>query len=244
MTLKPFRLNPALDAELLAKQYREKRRLHIPDFLENEDADCLYKSLREANDWKLVINQGEKLFELDRRAQADLSSEQRYDLDQAIYKSARYDFQFQYETIRVPDGKRERQKDQSALNRFAQFLSSEPVISFMKTVTGEKDIQYADAQATAYGLGHFLNGHDDAVQGRNRRAAYVFNLTPVWRIEWGGLLLFHGSDGHVEQGFSPAFNALNIFSVPQPHSVSVVAPFAANRRYSITGWLRAGKQPR
>ena len=54
----------------------------------------------------------------------------------------------------------------------------------------------------------------------------------------GGLLLFDGEDGHIERGFTPSFNALNLFTVPQPHSVSRVAPFAANRRYSITGWLR------
>lgn len=243
MTAKPFRLNPELDAETLAKRYRDKGRLHIPDFLHREDADCLYRSLREAKEWKLVINQGDKLFELDRQAQAALSPERRNELDQAIYRSARYEFQFQYETIRVPDGKAEREKQQSPVNRFAQFLSSDPSLSFIKQVTGESDIDYADAQATAYGLGHFLAGHDDAVEGKNRRAAYVFNLTPAWRIEWGGILLFHGSDGHVEQGFSPAFNALNLFSVPQPHSVSLVAPFAASRRYAITGWLRAGKQP-
>jgi Rps23 Pro-64 3,4-dihydroxylase Tpa1-like proline 4-hydroxylase len=243
MTQKPFRLNPGLDGEMLATRYRERRRLQISNFLHEEDAECLYRSLREANDWKLVINQGEKLFELDRAAQAALSPEQRAALDKAIYKSARTDFQYQYETIRVPDGKLERKSQDSPLSRFAQLLCSGPAISFLKTVAGEKDINFADAQATAYGPGHFLTRHDDAVEGKNRRAAYVFNLTPAWRSEWGGLLLFHGSDEQIEQGFSPVFNALNIFSVPQPHSVSSVAPFAAYRRYSVTGWLRAGKQP-
>ena len=92
--------------------------------------------------------------------------------------------------------------------------------------------------ATAYGPGHFLTAHDDEVAGKKRHAAYVYNLTPTWRIDWGGLLLFHGADGHVARGFTPSFNALNLFAVPQPHSVSMVAPFAANRRYSVTGWLR------
>lgn len=243
MTSKPFRLNPGLDAEMLAKRYREKRRLHISDVLHGEDAEYLYRSLRESNDWRLVINQGNKLFELDRAAQAALSPEQRTALDHAIYKSARTDFQYQYETIRVPDGRFERQSQDSILSRFAQFLSSDPAIAFLKTVTGENDVSFADAQATAYGPGHFLTRHDDAVEGKSRRAAYVFNITPVWRTEWGGVLLFHGSDEQVEQGFSPAFNALNIFAVPQPHSVSSVAPFAPYRRYSVTGWLRAGKQP-
>jgi SM-20-related protein len=112
------------------------------------------------------------------------------------------------------------------------------VVDFLRVVTGKKGIDFADAQATAYGPGHFLTAHDDEVAGKQRHAAYVFNLTPVWRVDWGGLLLFHGADGHVSRGFTPSFNALNIFAVPQPHSVSMVAPFAANRRYSVTGWLR------
>jgi Rps23 Pro-64 3,4-dihydroxylase Tpa1-like proline 4-hydroxylase len=29
------------------------------------------------------------------------------------------------------------------------------------------------------------------VAGKNRVAAYVLNLTPRWRVEWGGLLMFH-----------------------------------------------------
>jgi Rps23 Pro-64 3,4-dihydroxylase Tpa1-like proline 4-hydroxylase len=39
-------------------------------------------------------------------------------------------------------------------------------------------------------------------------------------------------------GFIPDFNVLRLFSVPQTHHVSYVAPWAAERRLSITGWLR------
>jgi Rps23 Pro-64 3,4-dihydroxylase Tpa1-like proline 4-hydroxylase len=67
----------------------------------------------------------------------------------------------------------------------------------------------------------------------------VFGLTPQWRIEWGGLLLFHGADGQVERGFVPRFNSLALFAVPQLHSVSMVTRAAPYRRYSITGWLRS-----
>ena len=57
----------------------------------------------------------------------------------------------------------------------------------------------------------------------------------------GGLLLFYDSRGNVVRGYTPGFNMLNIFKVPQPHSVSWVTPLAANPRYAVTGWLRAGK---
>ena len=95
------------------------------------------------------------------------------------------------------------------------------------------------SEATRYGPGHFLTAHNDNIAGKNCLAAYVINMTPFWRADWGGNLLFLGKEGHVEEGYVPCFNALNLFRVPQVHMVSHVAPFANARRYSITGWLRA-----
>jgi Rps23 Pro-64 3,4-dihydroxylase Tpa1-like proline 4-hydroxylase len=63
-------------------------------------------------------------------------------------------------------------------------------------------------------------------------------MTPRWRVDWGGLLLFVDERGNVSRGLTPAFNALNLFRTPQPHTVSAVAPFAGANRLSITGWLR------
>jgi len=238
MAATDFLMNPSLDAKALAKRFKADGKLHIPDFLEPQCAEAFFQSLRGRKDWALIVNQDANSFDLDRKAQAALTDEQRQALDQAVYAGARYGFQFRYEAIRVPDEEKDRRKLDDPLARFASFLSSPPVVSFLRAVTGKTGIDFADAQATAYGPGHFLTAHDDEVAGKQRHAAYVFNLTPVWRVDWGGLLLFHGADGHVARGFTPSFNALNIFAVPQPHSVSMVAPFAANRRYSVTGWLR------
>nr|WP_314442104.1 2OG-Fe(II) oxygenase family protein [uncultured Sphingomonas sp.] len=232
-----LRLSDQLDPERLAASYAAAGRLHVPNFLHPDDAALLHTSLRTRQDWRLVVSQGERSFDLDRAAQAALAPEQRRQLEQAVHAEARYGFQYLYESIRVPDDEAQRGGGDPLLV-FARFLSSPPVLNFLRRVTGQPAIDFADAQATAYGPSHFLTAHDDEVPGKNRHAAYVFNLTPRWRIDWGGLLLFQGADGHVEQGFTPTFNALNLFAVPQPHSVSMVAPFAANRRYSITGWLR------
>ncbi len=59
------------------------------------------------------------------------------------------------------------------------------------------------------------------------------------RAEWGGLLMFHGNDGNIEEAFTPAMGALRIFAVPALHSVSYVTPLAPEPRLSITGWLRS-----
>ena len=104
---------------------------------------------------------------------------------------------------------------------------------------GEAAVRFADAQGTAYSPGDFLTGHDDAVEGKNRYAAYVLGLTPVWREEWGGLLMFHPGAAGEGQFLIPGLNRLSLFAVGQQHSVSLVSRATPVRRYSITGWLRS-----
>ena len=170
-----------------------------------------------------------------------MSPEKLAALDNAVYAQARTGFQYRYESIRVPDSASERSRSPDMLARLSESLSSGPFRSLLRDVTGAADIAFADSQATAFSPGDFLTGHDDKIEGKNRRAAYVLNLTPTWRVEWGGLLLFH--DGNRVRGLSPSFNMLNIFTVPVMHSVSEVTRASPYRRYSVTGWLRAGPQP-
>lgn len=239
MAAAQFRLDPQLDADALAERFKVAGRLNIPNFLDPDCASRLHRLLRTSQEWRLVLTQGDKLFELDRSAQAALGTAGKEKLEAAAHAAARYGFQYMFESIRVPDQEEARRQRGDELAAFARFLSSRDVVALLRHITGRPAIDLADAQATAYGLGHFLNGHDDAVAGKNRHAAYVYGLSPAWRPEWGGLLLFHGSNGHIEEAYVPAFNSFTLFAVPQPHSVSLVAPFAAARRYSVTGWLRS-----
>jgi Rps23 Pro-64 3,4-dihydroxylase Tpa1-like proline 4-hydroxylase len=238
-----MRMNPRLDVRALANSFKQHGRVHIPELLHTDDATALYERLRHRTDWIQVLATTNGAVELDRPTRAQLNDEQTKSLNNAVYAQARSGFQYRFETVRVPDSIHERAANADVVSRFAEFMSTDGVRDFLRTITGSQDVEYADAQATAYAPGDFLTGHDDDVQGKFRRAAYVFGLTPVWRLEWGGLLLFHGSDGHVDCGLVPTFNTLNLFKVPQLHSVSEVTQAAAYRRYAITGWLRAEKQP-
>jgi SM-20-related protein len=239
MQNRKFEVNPRLDVDSLAKAYASERRVQIRDFLEPSCAELLFAHLKAETRWKLIFNQGDKLFEIARTDHGAIDDERKRQLDLAVYKGARAGFQYRFENIRVPDSAEDRSASGSLLDAFGAFLSSDAVLSLLKRIIGDERINHADAQATAYAPGHFLTTHDDEVAGKSRRAAYVLNLTPAWSVDWGGLLLFTSADGLVERAIAPTFNALNLFSVPQPHCVSMVAPFAPNRRYSITGWLRS-----
>ena len=58
-----------------------------------------------------------------------------------------------------------------------------------------------------------------------------------WEKNWGGHLAFFDDNGNINEAFIPGFNTLNIFLIPQMHSVQLVAPFAAENRTSYLGWL-------
>ncbi|QNE32279.1 proline hydroxylase [Sphingomonas sp. NBWT7] len=236
-TLPPLSLNPALDATELARRFAVNGRVQIADFLAAGVAEAWHAMLRGRQDWLQMINSGDKLFELSRPVRAEMDAAQREALEQAVYAGARDGFQFRYEAIRVPDEQAARAASDDPLATLATFLSTGPARDLLRTVTGAA-IDFADAQATAFAPGDFLTGHDDAVAGKRRHAAYVLGFTPKWRAEWGGLLLFH-DDARVSDGYVPALNTLNLFRVPQPHSVSEVTRAAAYRRYSVTGWLRS-----
>ncbi len=233
-----FALNPALDAEQIACAFARDGLVSVPGILEPDCAVSLQAMLRERGDWIQVIGGTEKLVELDRATRDALSAEQQAQLDLAVYAGARSGFQFRYEAIRVPDDEAERRASDDPLAAFARWWSSGEVRAFFRTVTRQPAIAFADAQATAYSPGDFLTGHDDDFPGKNRVAAYVLNLTPQWRMEWGGLIAFHDEGSVQAHALMPDFNRLNLFRVPRRHSVTEVSRAAAYRRYAITGWLR------
>jgi SM-20-related protein len=238
-----YRLNPRLDLAELSDAYRRTGRVRINEFLLEEDAAALRSHLAAREDWRQVVNSGDKVFELDRATRAAMTEEQRASLDDAVAAGARDGFQYRFESIRVPDGRVARAAvGADPVGSFAIWLSNNPALALLRAVTGASDAQFVDAQATAYAPGDLLTAHDDNVAGKQRRAAYVFGLSPGWRPEWGGLLLFHGAQATIE-GEAPGFNTFDLFAVPQAHSVSQVTAAAPYRRYSVTGWLRAQPQP-
>ncbi len=235
-----FRLADAIDVGSARRQFMASRRVQLDPFLAAEPAAELAAHLSAREDWRLVVNAGDRVYEIDRDGQAAMSAAQRAELDVRLAAAARAGFQFRFESIRTPDDGAGRKERGTPLDEFAVFMSSPAVLELLRAITGADKVTFADAQATRYGPGDFLTEHDDAVDGKNRHAAYVLGLTEGWRAAWGGLLAFHDADDHLSAAWVPRFNCLSLFAVPQAHSVTLVAPFAGHARLSVTGWLRSG----
>ena len=236
-----LRLNPDLDVSALASEYAETGRIRIHGLLAPDGLPELYQYLDGSEDWWHLINTPDGVIELDRAARAAMSAEEKAALEETVNTNAYAGFQYRYEGLRVPEDEQLAEAD-DPLTEFGLLMSSEPMLDFLRAVTGYSELSFTDGHATAYGPGDFLTGHDDDVAGKDRLAAYVFGLTPRWRLEWGGILLFHGDKEATVTGNVPRFNTLDLFRVPQRHSVSMVTPAAPHRRFAVTGWLRSGKR--
>jgi Rps23 Pro-64 3,4-dihydroxylase Tpa1-like proline 4-hydroxylase len=227
------------DLSVLHSRYAGGGSVSIPGFLPTQEAEALAAELVRSTDWLEIFRAGDNVYEMPEAAYVALDDARKDALRAKVEAAARHELQYRYRALRVAEDQSARAARGLLVDRFADRMNSPPVLQFLRSVTGRDDIVFADAQATDYRGGDFLTTHDDAIEGKDRVAAYVFSLTRRWQADWGGLLMFE--DGERVSGFIPDFNALRLFSVPSTHHVSFVVPWADERRLSITGWLRSSR---
>jgi len=232
-------LGEALRAPGKQALFAHVRRLHLPGALDPAAAERLATALEATPDWERTLVDGERQFDVPPAELAAMSPQAQVALHRSVYETARAGFGYLFETVRISNLVRAGRPVDPAFAELFRFLNGPAFLQAIADLTGDDRGVYVDAQATRYLPGFFLNSHNDHVEGRDRLFAYVLNLSREWRTDWGGLLLFHDEAGNVAEGYAPAFNALNLFAVPQRHSVSLVAPFAGAPRLSITGWIRS-----
>jgi len=234
----PVTLHESFDVERVAQEYRDFGRVHIPHALADECAQRVHACLESEVPWQLHFNDGDRSYDLVQEQVQSLPDANRVLLLDLINAKAGNRFQYLFNNFPLTDAYAAGRLRELYVMRVLEYLNSQAFLSVARAITDCPRISLVDAQATLYRSGHFLTCHDDNVHGKGRIAAYVLNFTPEWRSDWGGLLTFLSASDHVIEGYTPRFNALNIFRVPQRHAVTYVAPFTNAGRYSISGWLR------
>jgi SM-20-related protein len=233
-----------VDGKKLAPVFRAHGRLHIPDVLQPASAERLVRAMAGDIRWSNTVMMQGRGYDAPLDELAKAPAEKRREVAAYLAETARDGFQYDFDNWRISDeleAGRRHGGVLAPLEALWDFMNGEAFLGFVRDLTGDSRCAYCDAQATRYGAGHFLNAHDDGIAGKHRLYAYVLNLTLSWKVDWGGLLLFHDADGHVAEGYAPKFNALNIFRVPAWHSVSQVASFVSAHRLAVTGWIRSAE---
>lgn len=231
-------IDPALNPSTMTAAFRQFGRIHIPGFLTPASAERLHRGLAAETQWLCSTMGGGQTIDVPVEQLEAFPPDQAMRFLQLAHAEARDGFHYMFDNVRVSDLVETNQPLAAELAAAYSFLNSPAFLGFVRAITGDARPNFVDAQATRYDRGHYLTQHDDSAEGKGRLYAYVLNLTPRWRTDWGGLLNFVDADGHVAEAYRPAWNALNLFRVPQAHAVSSVAPFAGAQRLSITGWVR------
>lgn len=235
-------LNPTLDIPLLTDAYRQRDRLQIRDFLEAPSAQLAWEELAKLP-WGLAYRDGFRVVELYAAAVEQLDQREAAKIMEAIREQARTSYQFFYAYYPILTAYFSPEVRRQPVFDLYEMINSPAVLDLVRDVTGQPDIRWADAQATYFKPGHFLKAHNDELPADRRLAAYVLNFTQDWDHDGGGFLQFFDDRGDIELGFKPAFNALNLFTVPQLHSVSMVSTWVTAKRMAMTGWFRSDNPP-
>mgnify|MGYP001826006807 FL=1 len=230
-------INPKHNPEELAQTLREKGRLQVPDFLTDDSKEHLYQLLQENQIWHLSYNEGQENYESEESAYNALTPPQRQKFVNNIYARARDNFQYFFKQYYISQAIKLGENSGHPMHPVHDWVNSARFLGFMRELTATPEIRESDSYASLYGPGHFLTMHDDQHATHDRVAAWVISMTPNWNENWGGYLAFYDEKGNVTDAFKPAFNTLNIFTVPQRHAVQLVAPFAGRPRTSYLGWL-------
>lgn len=233
--------NDELDVDALAMEFRSKGHVRIPHILK-AGAPELFYHFSSNGDWIQLINKpGGGAHEIPLRDWCRTRFPGKNRILRDTYGNACDGFQYSYAALRIPD--EGEQCTDPVLAQVGNLLAEQNVKKLLSAITGIAEPKFTDGQVTTYGKNDFLTGHDDDLAESGRAAAFVLGLTPQWRLEWGGLLMFHEVGEVPFHGLCPQFNTLDLFAVPKHHSVSLVSPAAPRRRYSITGWLSRRQTP-
>lgn len=230
-----FEISNQIDRKELFRQFARDRRVQVRNVLTEQTAQEVHKILANFTPWGMSWQAGEQG---PHHLRGDFK-DQLQSIGAKLGTAMRRDeYAFCYSAYPIVDAYNGRWAPDGPHDLLLEHINDRPFMDLVREITGIPELIKADAQATLFGPGQFLSQHNDSHMAEGWRVAYVLNLTAgEWRPDWGGYLLFYDDAGDVIAGFKPRFNSLNLFAVPQWHSVSYVPPFSPVGRFAITGWF-------
>jgi len=235
-------IDPQFDPARWRALLQRHGRVQVDDFLQPAVAERLRACLQTEVPWALALRDADGARTIDHASYAAMQAPALAALLDATAAGARGNdgeagFRFAYDSYMMVTAYTQGRDPGLLLHRVLELFNTPDYLALMHALTGDARVRRVNAQATRYRPGHFLRWHTDIDSHEGRLYAYVLNLSRDWHADWGGLLQFVDDDGRVLDTFLPRWNTLSLFAVPAGHAVSLVAPWAAQDRLAITGWL-------
>jgi Rps23 Pro-64 3,4-dihydroxylase Tpa1-like proline 4-hydroxylase len=230
-------LNPDLDRNALAAEFRRDQRVLVNNVLRAEVAEKIFSICSEKVAFDYVYFFDGAIHVTGEQEMAALDAGTKAQISRELMRNATEGIGYLYCGYVMNRERADADGDLRYLYEVYEYLNSRDMLDFIEQITGGQGLGGADAQYTRYSSGQYLTRHRDVIEGKARRLAYVFGFTRRWHPDWGGLLQFYEADGTPRDAWMPAFNRLSLFDVRHVHSVSYVTPFAGAVRLSLTGWF-------
>ena len=221
----------------LREQLASIGRIRVAPAIEPVAAQALRQELTDSAAWVRTMRQGSTERELDADTLATLAPSHLAAIENLARQGDDTVFRFLHDAIRIPKDAAIRRERGMLLDMCSEALNAPAMLDLIGELTGT-EVRSFRGDATRYLPGHFLTTHNDGRRHGKRVLAFVLNLSD-WHIDWGGLMLFHDDFGDAKCAWTPRFNSVNLFSVPQFHSVSCVTPLARAPRLTVSGWFYA-----
>lgn len=235
-------IDPQFDPAPWRAMLQRDGRVQVEAFLQPDVAERLRTCLQAQVPWTLALRDAAGARTIDHAAYSALGDAALAQLLRETAAGARGSdgetgFRFAYDSYMMVTAYKQGRDPGLLLHRVLELFNTPEYVALMQSLTGDARVRRVNAQATRYRPGHFLRYHTDIDSTEGRLYAYVLNLSRGWQADWGGLLQFIDEDGRVLDTLLPRWNTLSLFAVPAGHAVSLVAPWAAQDRLAITGWL-------
>ncbi|MGJ3232039.1 MAG: 2OG-Fe(II) oxygenase [Oceanicaulis sp.] len=236
-----LRLNPTLKLAPPAKTYARMGLAVIDSVLAPDDAEALAEAMIEADGFSLAVRLDGVARRFDLEEIGAMEQAERAAFEARLAEGARTVPQHRYECFDLSQAGRDGRALTPIFAAALALVESEAFLALARRVCWRDTIAGVEARLTRFQPGHFETRHDDDAPRARRVAAFALHLCRDWRADHGGVLNFFGGDEEVRRGVTPGFNRLILYSVPRPHAVSMVAPFAPRPRLALSGWLTEGR---
>jgi SM-20-related protein len=183
-------LNPHLDRAPLAETFARSGRIHIANVLTEASARRVHQVLEKETSWGLILNDGKKVLEFETVSAADYQA-----MAVAAWGRAHSAFQYFYNHYRLYERREVYAQSDHYLAGLAAFLTAPEFVGLIRAVTRIDTLSCLSSTATLFRPLDFLTVHDDGLAG-GKRIAFVLNMTPNWRPDWGGALQFYDTADH------------------------------------------------